>query len=140
MGSVSALKALEVYDCMQQNARQLVETGYTPDVIFYTDVQEEADNLPSDYAVIRQFNSSLTPKTVSGGVRKQLATLIMELNCSKGRVRETNLLTLEITHYFSGRSFSECDIQIDSVTSNEYPNPSGVKFVVVIDFNYTVRL
>lgn len=140
MGSASALKALDNYDFMQQKARELVETLYAPSQIYYTDVQAEGTTVPTDYAVIRQFNTSLVPKTVSGGVRKQLATLVFELNCSKARNRETQLLATEITHYFSNTSFSGCEIEIDSITSNPYPNPSGVKFVVVIDFNYIVRL
>lgn len=140
MGSPSVVRAREVYDFMQLTSLNLVKTVFAMSEIYFTDVQQDGTLVPAKYAVIKQFNTSLVPKTVSGGGRWQQATIIMELNFPKGQAEQARDIATEITHYFSGTSFTALDIVIDSITSNGYDNPSGVKQVVVIDFNYIVRV
>jgi len=123
---------------MQSAAYNLVNGRF--DKIYFTDVQPEGTVLPSKYALINQFDTLLEPKSVGGGKFRQIASVIMELNYPKGEVEQCRDIATEITHYFSATSFSACDITVDSASSNKYDTASGVKFVVVIDFNYIVRL
>lgn len=140
MGNSSSLDvANAVYDFMQGEATRHALTYYPQSQVFYTDVQAEGVELPTEYALIRQFNSALVPKTVSGNVRKQQATLIIEFNVSKFNTQEGRNLQTTFAHHMSATSF-EHDIVIDSVTTNEYNNQSGAKFVTVIDFNYFLRV
>lgn len=140
MGSASVIRAKQVYYCMQSAAYNLVKPHFVASSIYFTDVQQDSTNVPSKYVIIKQFDTSLEPKSAGGNQRWQLATVIMELNYPKGEAEQARDLATEIKHYFSGTSFSALDIVIDSITSNGYDTTSGVKQVVVIDFNYIVRV
>lgn len=136
----SVTKALAVYDVMQQMAFTQVQDYFTRDEIFFTDVQAEGAQWPTEYAIIKQLNTSLEPATVSGNKRRQLASLIIEANVDAGKTQDGRTLQLKMTHAFSAESLSHHDVVIDSITSNEYTNTRGAKFVTVIDFNYFVRV
>lgn len=131
--------SLIVYDYMNALAQQHAATYFAQSNIFYTDVQAEGVQLPDEYAVIRQFNTSLDPKGVGGNRRKQNATLIVEYNVKKFNDMRGREMQLDLTYHTSAMSH-EHDIVIDSLTTNEYNNPRGTKFVTVIDFNYFLRV
>lgn len=139
MGSSSTVKAATVYDHMQGVVVTQLTPYFSIENIEFTDVQAESTIVERDYALVKQFNVALVPHTVSGTSRKQIASIIVELNYGKGKAETARNVANSISHYFSGTSF-EHDIIIDSVTSNTYDNASGSKSVVVIDFNYLVRV
>lgn len=139
MGSPSTVKAKTVYDHIQGVVVSLLTPYFSIDDIEFTDVQAEGTTIPREYVLVQQANVTLEPATVSGNLRKQYVTLIVEINCGKASAEKAREVSDTISHYFSGTSF-EHDIVIDQITANPYNNASGVKHVVVIDFNYLVRV
>lgn len=141
MGTANSVdKALAVYDLMQERALTHARNYYSDDLIFFTDVQAQGTQLPSEYALIKQVNTVLDPATVSGNKRRQRATLIVEYNVRNENSAEARAMQLRYTHHMSAESFSQHDVEIDSITTNDYTNTHGAQFVTVIDFNYFVRV
>lgn len=133
-------KALSIYDLFQGRALVHAKRYFAAENIHFTDVQAEGTQLPLEYAMIKQINTALEPASVGGNRRKQFATLIVEYNVQNHNVAAGRKLQLEFTHHMSAESFTQYDVAIDSITSNDYTNARGTKFVTVIDFNYFVRV
>ena len=141
MGAVSSIdKAQQVYDLMQGYAYRHAATYFTQDKILFTDVQADSTQLPHEYALIKQVNTALEPATVSGSKRRQLCTLIVEFNVLNAHTSQGRALQTAFTHHMSAESFSQHDVAIDSITTNDYTNTRGTKYVTVIDCNYFVRV
>ena len=136
----SVAKALEIYDMMYARANQHALTYYAAENVLFTDAQDAGEQLPTEYALIRQFNTVLEPATVSGNKRKQRSTMIVEFNVQHAKNRAGLELQTRFVHHMSAESLSAYDVAIDSIATNEYNNSHGAKFVTVIDFNYFVRV
>lgn len=141
MGTTDSVAAsLAIYDLMYDRAYRHALTYFAAADILFTDVQAEGNQLPTEYALIRQFNTVLDPATVSGNKRKQHSTMVVEFNVKSTNQRKGLELQTRFSHHMSAESLTQYDVVIDSITSNEYNNTHGAKFVTVIDFNYFVRV
>ena len=141
MGAADSIeKALMIYDAMHKRAVDHALTYFSYENVLTTDVQDEANQLPTEYALIKQFNTVLDPSTVSGNQRRQHSTLIVEYNVTNAQQRQGLILQTQFTHHMSAESLSHLGVAIASITTNDYNNTHGAKFVTVIDFNYLVRV
>ena len=141
MGAADSIeKALMIYDAMHKRAVDHALTYFSYENVLTTDVQDEANQLPTEYALIKQFNTVLDPSTVSGNQRRQHSTLIVEYNVTNAQHRQGLILQTHLAHRMSAESLSHLGVAIASITTNDYNNTHGSKFVTVIDFNYLVRV